>query len=149
MKDTISARFVEKAIAKTKSHQLVWSSMIDNSHLHHIRPHEISDVIKDLTLDQPVASSAIDYRHSFFAKFKSGYIFLLSISRDLYAVADPLSVSLRYLSLQIQENSTGYAKEIADSDDPGEIAIQLKRLYNLAENSALNLDGFIDDFLNS
>lgn len=149
--DNIALDFINKSIQKTKSDQLHWSSMKGQSTLLRTRPDNVDDIYDEYTLSSFPPVNLIDLDCSYYAQFKNGYIFLLSVSRDFSdpKIANPIDSTFRFLSLRIQNDSVLYAKEIANSDYSNELSIQLKRLYSLAENSASNLDGFINDFLNS
>ena len=152
MSNEYALPFIEKAITNTKSQKMIWSSMYTHSDLLKLEPNLVSDTLSDATIETFVSSDLINYNESFDSKFQSGYIFLLIVSKDVYSDINDYQEgpppTLHRLSLRIQKNLYSYSKEIASSDESSDISIQLKRLYNLAENSAYGLDSFINDFLN-
>ena len=152
MSNEYALPFIEKAIANTKNQKMIWSSMRTHSDLLKLEPNLVSDTLSDATIETFVSSDLINYSESFYSKFQSGYIFLLIVSKDVYSdinyYQEGPPPTLHCLSLRIQKNLNSYSKEIANSDEPSDISIQLKRLYNLAENSAYGHDSIINDFLN-
>lgn len=130
-----SLAFIEKAITKTKNKSLQWNSLYMNSHLLNVQ--------SVLTPTASPFSDTLLEKRSFYCTYKNGYIFLLCYGTD-GAIFFPSSYSL-----EIQTSISSYPKTIAESDTNIEIDTQLKRLYNLVEDSYSNVSSFIDDFLNS
>lgn len=147
MDSKIAIQVINKAIANTNSLKMGWTSLS-------LRPSLLNQKTDDVTYPPTAVSvlkETVYFSKSFYASFQNGYIFLLTISRkdpNLASLENILD-NIHYLSLQLQKDSNSYAEEITNSNVSSEIAIQLKRLYNLVESNSSGLNGFISDFLNS
>ena len=152
----VSMPFIKKAIAKTNAKELSWTSMKGKSNLIHFCPD--NDFLGSMSAYTAYSSVTIqtvlyEYDNSYYASFDNGYIFLLTApanGESYIAISSSKTlIKARDLFLFAQETDASYAKLIASNSDSSETSVQLRRLYNLAEDSALNLDGFINNFLNS
>ena len=148
MIEAVARDFIDKAISNTKSKKIKWYSLKGHEALLRQQSSIVSDAIAGATILNPSLSDLVSIDNSYYAIFKTGYIFFLFISNDLSHAID-FSGAFHKFSLRIQNEGSPYAKEIASSEDSSDFSIQLKRLYNLAQDSASDLDDFIDDFLNS
>lgn len=123
--------FIQKAIEKTKNHSLKWYSLHKGKNSPTILHKPTEDTVSYTTKPAELLS--------FYSKYNNGYIFLLCYENFL---------SNEY-SLEIQTESSPFAKQLASSTDTLEISTQLKRLYNIVEDYSSDITIFIDDFLNS
>lgn len=141
-KNTIHT-FINKAIEKTKSSELNWSTL---STQQDIKP------LPGYNLPLSVAARAtmtLIRTSSYVAHFKTGQILLLvyASSPTVMHVLTPPEGCI--LSLRIQDEKSKYAVEVAQSQSNSTEETSLIRLYNLVDKSDSSINLLIDDFLNS
>ncbi len=139
--DTNTVRdFVNKAIEKTKCHELTWVALPDHFDL---KP--VSETFLNTGIDESSGYKLIPF-YSYYSQYKSGFILLLLFSDDITITTPPDNC---VLSLRVQDDISKLAIEISNNQfDPIEGPL-LIRLYNLVDaNRMRSVRSLIDDFLN-
>lgn len=143
MDNQTAIAFVEKAISKTKSNNLSWSTLSPDFYMKPL-PSEAVD-FTDYTR-VTISPPAFILGESYYTKYKTGIILLLVYHVQLSVSVNPYDLAF---SLRIQDDKSRYSSEIADSAYSSDLDIALHRLYNLIDKSNSSLKILINDFLNS
>lgn len=142
MDTTTALSFMNKALEKTKSAELIWSTLSSDFPLKSLLDDEQS-ATRD-TLSQMNVSR----KFSFVAKYKNGYLLLLAFpKKEEKLIVSPPDSCL--LSLRVQEQKTTFSTEISNTQwDPVD-DVALRRLYNVIDKSESSIAALIQDFLDS
>lgn len=139
MNTTEISKFIDKAISKTKKHELNWKALTDNHFLKPL-PGENDMLIKTLGNNQ------LSIQDSYIATFDTGSLSLLVFSPGVYLLTPPDACEL---SLRMQDGKSKYAVEISNTYDDKFNASELIRLYNLIDKDSSSVQTLIDNFLDS
>lgn len=137
MQDSKRIAFINKAIEKTKSKELVWQRVSSTEFIKPLEPIKI--------LSRNPFMALID-DSNFIAPFQSGEIVLAAYADQdkFFQIVPPNNC---FLSLRIQDSKSPFAMEIANSNTG--YSADLIRLYNLVDNESPALKSLFNDFLNS
>ena len=133
------SKFIDKAIFKTKKHELNWKTLTNIQFLKPL-PSEIDMFSKTL------ASNQLSTQNSYIATFNTGLVSLLVFSPVVQLLTPPDGCEL---SLRIQDEKSKYAVEISNTYDDKFNAPELIRLYNLIDKDSSSVQTLIDSFLDS
>lgn len=142
MNNNTSLTLIKKLINLTKNDEITWHKVTDTDI--DLKPLPASPYNRLLTAANALTNSSIFIReHSYVSTYNDGYFFLL-LHRNVFEDIIKLQVQT-----EASENSRVYATTSA-SDDNVDIASQLKRLYNLIDQSSasVEIDNFINEFIN-
>lgn len=139
MDKTDISKFIDKAISKTKNHELNWKTLTNNKVLKPL-PSETDILTKTL------ASDPLSTKDSYIADFGTGSLSLLVFSSTIQLLTPPDGCEL---SLRMQDEKSKYAVEISNTYDDKYNATELIRLYNLIDKDSSSVQSLIDSFLDS
>ena len=133
------SKFIDKAISKTKKHELNWKTITN------------SDSLKPLPSESNIlpatfAANPLSIKDSYIATFDTGSLSLLVFTSAIQLLPPPAGCEL---SLRMQDEKSKYAVEISNTSDDKFNAPELIRLYNLIDKDSSSIQSLIDDFLNS
>ena len=133
------SKFIDKAVSKTKNHELHWKPLTNNQFLK-LLPSEND------TFTRTLASNPLSTQDSYIATFGTGVLTLLVFSPVVQLFTPPDGCEL---SLRIQDKNSKYAVEISNTHDDKFNASELIRLYNLIDKDSSSVQTLIDSFLDS
>lgn len=139
MDQTVVMDFINKAIEKTKTGSLNWSTLNATSIIKPI-PEDNS------SLPGKAKKLSLFRTSSYGSQYGDGELLLLVSSENNYISSPPDDC---ILSLRMQDSKSKYAVEIANTYLEYEIAVSLIRLYNLIDKDVSSINSLINDFLNS
>lgn len=134
--------FIDKAVQKTKSNELIWTALSPTFKLKPLRTGQ--EAFKDELSDYDLLPS-----FSYFSKYKSGHLLLLLFS---YKATRISLLNDCVLSLRVQEEASDLAVEVTNSQFDPIDAAGLIRLYNLLELGSPKMNSvnsLVKDFLDS
>lgn len=136
-------KFINKAVDRTKSKELIWSLLLSEFDVKPLSNEDDRTIISTIVYSHHLLSD-----HSYSAHYKTGELLLLVYpeSPNEKVFYPPNNC---HLSLRMQDCSEKYSVEIANTDCDIDTKAALIRLYNLIDKRSLSVNALIDDFLNS
>lgn len=135
-------QFIDKAISKTKSNNLSWKCWNPDFRLKSL-PGENDPYVANV-----FDSHQLALEDSYITSYKTGHLLLLVYkpSMQIFPCNPPENCTL---SLRMQDDSSKFPIEIANSSIDSVISTSLIRLYNLVVENSSSVNTLINDFLNS
>lgn len=143
-----SINLIQSIIYKTKSDSLVWNCLSENCT---IKENKYLKTIYDAFNGKYIDEFQLIESESFYAKHASGYFYLFKLFKDSledcsdYEFYKKFDSKNSYYQLAIQTNSDA---EIILVNDLDQFQKELFTLFNILIRKHLEIDNFIDSFIN-